>query len=246
MKVSLTIIASTILISSILVFSLSDEVFAPHTSITLTPVPADGPDAYTISVTAAGLPGIISIFSPAATNPPIIAFDFFCPLVFPFPPGGSVDIPTFPITITVTDCDFSAVDIVVNAPPPDVTEVDVDIKVGSDPNCVNTKSKGSIPVAILGSVDFDVADIFLPTLEIDNDDDASTPGVAPIKFSIKDKNGDGFDDLNFKFNTVALGGAGLLVDDNELFVTGNLFDAAGPSFVGSDIINLAGGPNCFD
>jgi len=115
-------------------------------------------------------------------------------------------------------------------------QVDVDIKVGSDPNCVNTKSKGSIPVAILGSADFDVTDIDQSTLKIDP--------VLPIKFSIKDANGDGFDDLNLKFKTQQLFNAGLLVDDNELVVTGALNDATPIS--GSDFINLAGGPNCFD
>ena len=36
---------------------------------------------------------------------------------------------------------------------------DVDIKPGSDPNAVNVKSKGVIPVAILGSTEFDAASV---------------------------------------------------------------------------------------
>ena len=125
-----------------------------------------------------------------------------------------------------------------------VLSVDIDIKPGSDLNCINTKNKGLTPVAILGSVDFDVTTIDQTTLEIDDDDDSSTAGVSPTRTSIKDVNGDGFDDLNLKFATTALLGAGLLVDGNELFITGELTDST--AIVGSDIVNLAGGPNCFD
>lgn len=124
-----------------------------------------------------------------------------------------------------------------------VIQVDIDIKPGSDPNCINTKNLGLVPLAILGSADFDVTIIDQTTLEIDDDDDSSTAGVSPTKTSIKDVNGDGFDDLNLKFKTTALLGAGLLVDGNELFITGETDSTA---IVGSDIINLAGGPNCLD
>ena len=124
-----------------------------------------------------------------------------------------------------------------------VLSVDIDIKPGSDLNCINTKNKGLTPIAILGSVDFDVTTIDQTTLEIDDDGDSSTAGVSPTRTSIKDVNGDGFDDLNLKFATTALLGAGLLVDENELFITGETDSTA---IVGSDIINLAGGPNCFD
>lgn len=122
-------------------------------------------------------------------------------------------------------------------------QVDIDIKPGSDPNCINPKNKGSVPVSILGSVDFDVTTIDTSTLEID-DDETPGGGITPTKISIKDVNGDGFDDLNLKFASTALLGAGLLVDNNELFITGEL--TVSTQIVGSDIINLAGGPNCFD
>jgi hypothetical protein len=42
------------------------------------------------------------------------------------------------------------------APPPPVIEVPVDIKPGSCPNPINTKSKGVLPVTIAGTEDFDV------------------------------------------------------------------------------------------
>jgi len=52
-----------------------------------------------------------------------------------------------------------------------IQEVDIDIKPGSDLNCINIKKKGFTPVAILGSNDFDVTTIDQTTLEIDDGDD---------------------------------------------------------------------------
>lgn len=48
---------------------------------------------------------------------------------------------------------------------PCVIPVDVDVKPGSDPNSINTRSKGVVPVAILGSDEFDVTDIDVTTLQ---------------------------------------------------------------------------------
>ena len=68
----------------------------------------------------------------------------------------------------------------------------LDIKPDNDPPNslpINKKSKGRLPMAILGSATFDVADIDLDTVMI-----AGT--VEPAKTpSIEDKTGDGFDDL---------------------------------------------------
>jgi hypothetical protein len=43
-------------------------------------------------------------------------------------------------------------------------QIDIDIKPGSDPNCFNINGHGVIPVAILGSSDFDVTNIDHDTL----------------------------------------------------------------------------------
>ena len=40
--------------------------------------------------------------------------------------------------------------------PPELMEIEIDIKPGSDRNSINPMSKGVIPVAILGSDEFDV------------------------------------------------------------------------------------------
>ena len=43
------------------------------------------------------------------------------------------------------------------APGAAVRGVDIDIKPGSDPNCFTSDGHGSIPIAILSSVDFDAS-----------------------------------------------------------------------------------------
>ena len=52
-----------------------------------------------------------------------------------------------------------------------MVSVDVDIKPGSCPNPLNVASKGVLPVAILGSGDFDVTDIDIAPTRL--------AGVAP-------------------------------------------------------------------
>jgi len=65
------------------------------------------------------------------------------------------------ITATATDpsnntSEFSQCQLV---PPPPVVNVAIDIKPGSDPNCVNTGGNGAIPVAILTTPTFDAAEV---------------------------------------------------------------------------------------
>ncbi|MFW6186237.1 MAG: LamG-like jellyroll fold domain-containing protein, partial [Halobacteriota archaeon] len=86
----------------------------------------------------------------------------------------------------------------------------VDIKPGSCPNPLNLKSKGVLPVAILGTEDFDVSDIDPVTVKLE--------GVAPLRWSYEDVstpyegelcgcndlNGDGYTDLSLKFDVKEL------------------------------------------
>jgi len=72
-----------------------------------------------------------------------------------------------------------------------VIEIEIDIKPGSDPSSVSCKNtKGTVPVAVFGSADFDVSTIDLSSLELN--------GVPVTEehdtIHIEDKNGDEFPD----------------------------------------------------
>jgi DNA-binding beta-propeller fold protein YncE len=87
-------------------------------------------------------------------------------------------------------------------------EVDIDIKPQTCPNPLNVKSKSVLPVAVLGSEDFDVSTIDVASIRL--------AGVAPIRSSYEDvttpvsdanececstEDPDGFPDLTLKFET---------------------------------------------
>jgi len=127
----------------------------------------------------------------------------------------------------------------------EVVEVAVDIKPQSCPNPINTKSKGVIPVAILGTDDIDVNDIDITSLQL--------VGVSPLRSNIEDvatpvtdrqdvcdcttDGSDGFDDLTLKFDTqdvVAELGAVNDGDEIPLTLTGNFND--GTAIEGVDCI----------
>ncbi|MHC4692137.1 MAG: hypothetical protein ACYS67_05290 [Planctomycetota bacterium] len=91
---------------------------------------------------------------------------------------------------------------------PSILEVAVDIKPRSCPNPINVKSSGILPVAILGSEDFDVNIIDVASIQL--------AGVEPIRSSYEDvaapvsdgndcncitEGPDGFLDLTLKFKT---------------------------------------------
>jgi hypothetical protein len=135
----------------------------------------------------------------------------------------------------------------------------VDIKPGSCPNSFNRKSHGKLPVAVLGTDAFDVADIDVDSIELSRADGVGG-SVMPIRSSIKDVGtpfdgepcdcheleGDGWDDLTLKFRSqdvvAALELQGLSGGDFvELLITGTLLD--GTPFVGSDCIRLVPASN---
>ncbi|NIO04660.1 MAG: hypothetical protein GTN74_08600 [Proteobacteria bacterium] len=126
-----------------------------------------------------------------------------------------------------------------------VVEIDIDMKPQSCPNPLNTKSKGVLPVAILGAEDFDVNDVDLSVVQLE--------GVFPLKWDVEDvaapvSDGqydckcttggpDGFDDLTLKFDTqVIVAALGPVNDDDEvvLMLTGNLLD--GTPIEGQDCV----------
>jgi hypothetical protein len=117
----------------------------------------------------------------------------------------------------------------------------IDIKPGGGPNCVNPKSKGLVPVTILGGA-VNVTTIVQSSLEIDDDANAATAGVKAAMTAIKDVNGDGVNDLIMQFKTEDLNTAGLLSDGRTLYLTARLSDGA--HLVGSDVVFLSSGPTC--
>ena len=107
----------------------------------------------------------------------------------------------------------------------------IDIKPGSDPvNPVNPESKGVIPVAVLGSMDFDATQVDFSTVEFG-------PGKAsPVHDGhVENVNGDGFDDMVFHFNTQD---TGITCGDTEATLLGETF--GGDVFTGTDSVKTAG------
>jgi hypothetical protein len=125
----------------------------------------------------------------------------------------------------------------------------VDIKPSSCPNPLNVKSKGVLPVAILGFEGFDVTQVDPDTVELE--------GVSPLRWALEhvatpiepftgkedcnlectEDEPDGYLDLTLKFDTQEVVAALGDVEDGDclvLHLTGNLSD--GGAIVGEDVM----------
>lgn len=101
----------------------------------------------------------------------------------------------------------------------------IDIKPGSDPNSINLKSKGVMPVAVLTTDLFDAATV--------DPDTVSFAGASPVRWTMEDVDGDGDMDLLFHFKTQELG---LVGGSTEATLTGDTYD--GETFTGVDSVRI--------
>jgi hypothetical protein len=103
----------------------------------------------------------------------------------------------------------------------------VDIKLGSNRNAFKLKPKGVLPVSILGSNDYDVTEIDVSSLLLEEE-------VAPLRSRLQ-KRADGYMDLKLKFSSEAVQNAlGNLQPGQtyDVWITGNFWD--GTRILGSD------------
>ena len=153
---------------------------------------------------------------------------------------GSI-ILNFPLTITGIDIasgepfEYRYTESIQTLQPlTDITlTVDIDIKPGSDPNCFNINGHGVIPVAILGSGDFDVSQIDLASLSFGGLAVRVRGNKGPL-CSLEYSNNDDYLDLVCHFEDDATSWS---AGNGEATVTGNLQD--GRSFEGTDSICIS-------
>ena len=105
-------------------------------------------------------------------------------------------------------------------------EAIIDIKPGSDPNSINLKSKGVVPVAVLSTDAFDANSVDPSTVKF--------AGASPLRWTLEDVDGDGDTDLLFHFKTQELDN--LNEDSTEAFLTGYTYE--GEFIWGTDTVNI--------
>jgi len=105
-------------------------------------------------------------------------------------------------------------------PPLDVV---IDIKPWSDPNSINLKNKGVIPVAILTTDEFDAAMV--------DPDTVLFAGAAPVHYAMEDVDNDGDMDMILHFNTQE---TDIMPGDTEATLTAQTYD--GKAFFGTDSV----------
>jgi len=118
----------------------------------------------------------------------------------------------------------------VSSPTP--IEVNIDIKPGSDPNLLYLNSKGMLPVAILGTEDYDAMTIDPDTVRLH--------GIKSDGYKIRDVDHDGYKDMMVYFENediVATLGVVEIEDEILLQLIGELSD--GTPISGEDMVVMA-------
>ena len=116
--------------------------------------------------------------------------------------------------------------IAINLQPPPSggqEEITIDIKPGGNPNNINLKSNGVVPVAVLTTDGFDAGNIDPTTVEF--------AGASPVRYTLCDVDGDGNEDILFHFKTQDLlksdnNPDGLDKDSTKATLTATLIDTS--------------------
>jgi len=99
---------------------------------------------------------------------------------------------TSPINLLI----LGDIDIPIHLQPPPsggLEEITIDIKPGGNPNNINLKSKGVVPVAVLTTEDFDASTV--------DPDTVTFAGAEPVRWTLDDVDDDGDKDMLFHFKT---------------------------------------------
>ncbi|MDG0867181.1 DUF642 domain-containing protein [SAR202 cluster bacterium JH702] len=138
------------------------------------------------------------------------------------------------VTVTVTDNDGAESDAVTFTVTVLRAAIDIDVKPGSDVNPLNLNGNGVVPIAVLGSAEFDVSTLISGSVL------AGAEGsvvAAPVHGGhIEDVNGDGFDDYVFHFREWELGVTGDALTRVPVYLTAESTD--GVLFGGEDDVRI--------
>ncbi len=118
--------------------------------------------------------------------------------------------------------------------PSEIGPIKIDIKPGSDPNSINPRSRGVIPVAILTTEDFDATAVDLSTVLFGK----TGTEASPFHYAFEDVDGDGYIDMILHFKTQE---TGLVCGNTEAILTGETLN--GQAIEGSDSIKTVGCEN---
>ena len=110
-------------------------------------------------------------------------------------------------------------------------DVRVDIRPYSDANAINPRSRGLLPVALLGEADFDVRDVAVKTLRFGP---KAAPPAHELLVYVKDTNRDGIQDLVAFFHVPRTG-----IERNDSQACLAFETLAGVAYEGCDVVNAS-------